>query len=80
VVFGLSPDFIVVELLAAAERQFREHAHHHYEWMVERKAQLIEETHCKKEESERRERERLVRVERERVRGLMAAAAALRRA
>jgi hypothetical protein len=58
---------IVVELLVAAERQFREHAQNHYEWMVERKAQLIEEARRKKEEAERRERERLARLERGRL-------------
>lgn len=71
---------IAVELIVTAERQLREGAQHHYEWMLEHKAALIEEIRRRKEEAERKERERLARLERERVERLLADADALRRA
>jgi len=71
---------IVVELIVSAERQYREGAEHWYEYQVRRKAELIEEARCRKEEGERKERERLARLEQQRIERLLADAAALRQA
>jgi hypothetical protein len=71
---------IVVELIVAGECQYREAAQHRYDWMVERKAQLIEDARRRKEEEERQEWERLARLEKERVDRLLADASSLRQA
>ena len=71
---------IVVGLIMAGEHQYREGAKHRYEWMVERKAELIEAVRKRREEAEQKERERIARLEQERVDSLLADAAALRQA
>lgn len=71
---------IVVQLIVAAERQHRQGAHQHYEWLLERKARLIEEARRAREEAERKERERQVQLEREQIDRLLADATALRQA
>jgi hypothetical protein len=71
---------IVVQLIVAGEYQFREDAQHRYEWILKRKAQLIEEARRQKEEAERRERERPLQLEKERIDRLLGDAAALRQA
>ena len=71
---------IVVELITAGERQYREAMEYSYEWTLQRKAKIIEDRRREKEEAERKERERQERLEKERVDGLLADAAALRKA
>ena len=71
---------IVVKLIVTGERQHREAARRRYEWMIERKAQLIEEARLREEEEERQERERLARLEQDRIDRLLADAAALQQA
>ena len=71
---------IVVELIVSGERQYREQRQRHYEWMLERKAALIEENRKRKEEAERRERERLAALEQARIDRLLGDAAAFRQA
>lgn len=71
---------IVAELIIAGERHYREGRQRHYEWMVERKARLIEEIRKRKEEAERKERERLAALEQARMDRLMRDAANFRMA
>lgn len=71
---------IVVELIVSGERQYRENQQRHYEWMVERKANLIENIRKRKEEAERQERERQAALEKARVDRLLGDAAAYRQA
>lgn len=71
---------IVVELIVSGERQYRESQIQHYEWLVERKAALIEEIRKRKEEAERKERERQAALEQARIDELLDQATALRRA
>ncbi len=71
---------IVIELIVAGERRYRAGAQRQYEWIIDRKAQLIEEAHRKKEEAERLEREHRIRLEKDRVDRLLADATALRQA
>ena len=73
-------DEILVALIVCGERQYREGVQRHYEWRVERKAELIEEIRVRKEEAERQERERLIQLEKARVDRLLADAASLRKA
>ncbi len=73
-------DEVVVALIVSGERQYREGLQRHYEWRVERKAELIEEIRERKAEAERQERERLVQLEKARVDRLLADATSLRRA
>lgn len=71
---------IVAELIVSGERNYRDGRQSHYEWLVERKAQIIEEAHKQKEEAERRERERLIQLEKARVDRLSSDAMAYRQA
>jgi hypothetical protein len=71
---------IVTGLIIAGEQQYREACQWHYEWMVGRKAALIEKTRKRKEEAERKERERLAALEKARLDRLLGAAAAFRQA
>lgn len=71
---------IVVELIVSGERNYREGRQSHYEWLVERKVQIIEEARKQKEEAERRERERLIQLEKARVDRLSSDASAYRQA
>lgn len=71
---------IVVTLIVCGERQYRESQQRQYEWMVERKASLIEEIRKRNEEAERKERDRLVALDKARVDRLLGNAAAFRQA
>jgi len=71
---------IVIALIVEGERQHRFSEQRHYEWMVKRKADLIEEIRKEKEEAERRERERQIQLEKARVDRLLTDASALRQA
>ncbi len=71
---------IVVKMIVSGERQYREYQQRHYEWLVERKTNLIEEIRRQKEEAEQRERERLAALEKARVDRLLRDAQALRQA
>lgn len=71
---------ILVSLIVAAEMQYRNGEQRHYEWLVERKADLIEEARKRKEEEERQERERQAKLAKARVDRLLGEAAAFRQA
>ena len=71
---------IVVELVVSGERQYRAGQRRHYELLLKRKADVIEEIRKRKEEAERKERERLAALERAGVKRLLGEATALRRA
>lgn len=71
---------IVVEMIIAGELLRRESEQRHHRWLVERKEQLEEEARQKKAAQERKERERLARLEAARVRRLLDQATALRQA
>ena len=71
---------IVVELLVAGEVNYRAGAQAAYEWWHRRRAELEEEARRRKEEEEHLERERLARLERERVELLLKEAENWRRA
>lgn len=73
-------DDIVIELIASGERQYREYQQRHYEWVVKRKADLIEEIRKREEEAKRKERERRIALEKARVDRLLGDATALRQA
>lgn len=71
---------IVIELIYFAEVRHRESSQSHYEWLVERKADLLEKIRKQKEEAERKERERLAALKRARVESLLSDAEAFRKA
>ena len=71
---------IVIALVVCGENQYRESRRRQYEWLVKRKADLIEERRRRKEEAERRERERLEAIEKARVDRLLSDAEAYRHA
>lgn len=71
---------VVTELLVTGEAHYRAGAVAHHQWVIERRAELIEEARRRKVEEERRERERLAKLEKERLDRLFAAAEAWRRA
>lgn len=73
-------DEMVTSLITAGEMQYRISEQHRYEWLVKRKAQLIEEARQQKEEEERQERERQAKLAKARVDRLLGEAAAFRRA
>lgn len=73
-------DEIVVALIVSGERQYREGRQRRYEWLVERKAELILEIQERKEEAERHERERRIQLEQGRIDRLLGDAASLRQA
>ena len=71
---------IVCEIVLTAEIQLREGAMRLHEWRIERKAQLEEEDRQRLIERAREERERLERLEKARIAGLLEAADAFRKA
>jgi hypothetical protein len=71
---------IVAEVLLTAERQYRSSCDNHNNWLLERKAQILENRRLGKEEADRRERERLVKLEQDRIDGLLAGAVAFQKA
>lgn len=71
---------IAVQLILTAEIQYREHALHHHQWLIERKAELEEEERKRKLEAERAERERQKRIEQGRINRLLRDAAAFQQA
>lgn len=75
-----SIDDIVVNILLAGELQYRQREIHHHEWLVKRKAQLIEEARKQKEEEERLAKERKIKAEQARIDRLLGEAAAFRKA
>lgn len=68
------------ELVLTAEVQYRESALRHYQWRVERKAELEEEERKRKVETERAERERRRRQEQARIDRLLNDATAFQQA
>jgi hypothetical protein len=71
---------IVVELLVAGEARYRERALYTCEWWIRRREELDEEDRSYKAEQVRKERERVAKLEKERLERLFAAADAWRRA
>lgn len=71
---------IARELVLTDEVQYRESALRHYQWRVERKAELEEEERKRKVEAERAERERRRRLEQARIDRLLKDAAAFQQA
>ena len=71
---------IAVAIVVHGERICRAAAHHYREWIINRKAELIEEQRRKEEKRQRLERERLERLEKARVARLLAQARALKEA
>ncbi len=71
---------IVVALIVTGERQYRARQQHHYEWLIQRKAELEEEERRLRAEKVRLEQERRLRREQARVDRLLADASALRQA
>lgn len=71
---------IVACVIVAAELKYRGSVLRSHEWLVSRKAQLIEEARKRKEEEERKERERKIRLEKARVDRLLGEAEAFRQA
>ena len=70
---------IAVAIVVHGERLCRASAHHHREWVIQRKAEIAEEKRRKDEEQRRLERERR-RLEKARVARLLGQARALRQA
>ena len=71
---------IAIQIILAAEMQYREGVIRSYEWRVQRKAELEEEERERKRQAERAERERLKRLEQARVDRLLKSAAAFEQA
>ncbi len=71
---------VTVQLIVAAEIQYRENALRQYQWRVQRKAAIEEEERKRKLEAERAERERQKRIEQGRVDRLLRDAAAFHQA
>lgn len=71
---------IAVEIILNAELQYREGAVRSYEWRVQRKAELEEESRERKRQAERAERERQKRLEQARIDRLLKSAAAFQQA
>jgi len=71
---------IAVNVLVAAEMQYRAREIGHHEWLIKRKAELIKEEQAKKAEAERQEIERRRRAEQARIERLLGEATALRQA
>lgn len=63
---------IVVGVLVAGELAYRKRERSHHAWLIERKAQLIEELKRAAIEAERKERERRIALEKARVQRLLA--------
>ncbi|HET9282334.1 MAG TPA: hypothetical protein VFR24_10270 [Candidatus Angelobacter sp.] len=71
---------IVVQVILTAEIKYREHALSHYQWRVQRKAELEEKERKRKLEAERAEKERQKRIEQGRINRLLRDAAAFQQA
>ncbi|MDX1245413.1 hypothetical protein GOL91_03595 [Sinorhizobium medicae] len=71
---------IVVAIIGAGELQYRKGEIFRHEWLVQRKAELIEEATKQLEEEERRERERQIQAEQARIDHLLSDAKAFRQA
>jgi hypothetical protein len=71
---------IAVAIVVHGERVCRSSAEHYREWVIKRKAEIVEEERRKEAERRRLERERLERLEKARVGRLLAQAKALREA
>jgi hypothetical protein len=71
---------IVVGIIVAGEIQYRHGAISHHNWLIEWRAQLIEEARKRKEQEERMERERQIKAEQARVDRLLSEATAFRQA
>lgn len=71
---------IAVAIFVHGEGVCRASAHHHREWVIKRKAELLEEQRRKEEERRRLERERLERLEKARVARILSQARALKEA
>lgn len=69
-----------IEIVLAAEAQYRKRALSHHQWLIERRAQLEEEQSQKKLEAERAERERQIRLEEKRIERLLLDAEAFQQA
>jgi hypothetical protein len=71
---------IAVAIVGHGERVCRSSAEHYREWVIKRKAEIVEEERRKEAERRRLERERLERLEKARIGRLLAQAKALREA
>jgi hypothetical protein len=71
---------IAIQIILAAEMQYREGVIRSYEWRVQRKAELEAEERERKRQAERAERERLKRLEQARIDRLLKSAAAFEQA
>ncbi|WP_457811356.1 hypothetical protein [Sinorhizobium meliloti] len=71
---------IVVAIIGAGELQYRKGEVFRHEWLVQRKAELIEEARKRREEEERREHERQIEAEQARIDHLLSDAKAFRQA
>ena len=71
---------IAIQIILAAELQYREGVIRSYEWRVQRKAELEEEERERKRQAERAERERQKRLEQARIDRLLKSAAAFQQA
>jgi hypothetical protein len=69
---------IAVAIVVHGERVCRSSAQHHREWVIKRKAEIVDEQRRKEDERRRLEREHLERLERARVARLLTQARALR--
>jgi hypothetical protein len=67
---------VVVALIVTGERQYRASIQHHYEWLIQRKAELEEEEQRQRDEQVHLEQERRQRREQARVDRLLANASA----
>ena len=71
---------IAVDIAVLLEQEYRDRKVSGHEWLIRRRAELIEEARKAKIEAERKERERLEQLERERIDRLIGDADQLRRA
>jgi hypothetical protein len=71
---------IAIQIILAAELQYREGVIRGYEWLVQRKAELEEEERERNRQAERAERERQKRLEQARIDRLLKSAAAFQQA
>jgi hypothetical protein len=71
---------VAVQLITLGEVHYREQARRHYEWKVQRKAELEREVQHRKVEEERLEKERQIKLQRARVDRLLTEARSLRQA
>lgn len=71
---------VLIGIIVAAETFHRENAVHHHEWLIKRRAEMVEELRRKKEEEIRKARELKEKLERERIERLLAQADAMHKA